>query len=111
MFDFVTKYTFSWPVKVITPQADGTTTEGTFTASWEAQDTRELNAFQAEHPKGSIYALLEKALKSVDGLNDGGKPMALTPDNLDRIVATPNVSAALVASYWDAVSGKLREKN
>jgi len=111
MFDFTTNYTFKWPVVVKLPQLDGTFKEQTFEAVWKAQDSNEVAKAQAAHPKGAMYALLEMALESTVGLNDGGSEMAINPANLDRIVGATPYAMGLCASYWDAMNGRLREKN
>ncbi len=111
MFEFRANPEFSWPVKVQTPQPDGTFAEERFTAQWQVQNSAELNAYQVKHPKGAIAALFEKALKGWSDISVDGSPMAFTAENVDLLANTPHVAAALVASYWDAVNGKLHEKN
>ncbi len=110
MFDFVSKFPFASAVKVRRPQPDGSIKEFTFTAKWEAQDRNELNAFQQQHAKGSTYALLEMALKGLEGITEGGTAMENGPATWEKFIATDDVAVALVASYWEPLQG-LREKN
>jgi hypothetical protein len=111
MFDFQPNPTFAWPVRVVLPQADGGTKEESFTATWQAQPSDELRAFQAAHPKGAVAALLEKALKGWSEINVNGAALPYTPENVAMLADQPFIANALVASYWNALSGALREKN
>lgn len=112
MFSFNATPTFTALVEVWEP---GATAAQTFTGRFQAIPTAETERLQgAGVPVAQIAAANREWLRAIfvgwdDDLTVDGAPLAVTPANLEMVLAAPWVQSAVTLAYLRSVAGAARK--
>ncbi|MBF0165191.1 MAG: hypothetical protein HQM01_11950 [Magnetococcales bacterium] len=108
MFTFTDHHEFVWPVRVLAPENGAQKEIGGFDARFLLLPVDRV----AELSCAGDEALLTGIVTGWDGIRaEEGQELPFSPENLKLLGNNPCVRAAIFRGYFEAASGKAREKN
>ncbi|MBF0261092.1 MAG: hypothetical protein HQL97_04510 [Magnetococcales bacterium] len=108
MFTITKNRSFTWPIRVLSPESGERREIGEFNAYFRLLDLAETNALGAQ----GDTAFLSAILVGWDGVvQEDGLAYPYTPEHLATLIDFIPVRAALLNAYHVAISGGAREKN
>jgi hypothetical protein len=108
MFKLSANPRYSWPVSVEIPADGGTYDEAAFTVVFRRGTVEEYQALYKRMETGELNfvdAAKEVVLGWDEVVDDGGEPIAFTPQALDGMLQVPRVAEAIFWAYIRSASG------
>lgn len=109
MFKMSDKTTVKWPVNVEIPQDGGKVLANRFTVEFKLLDQDQIDIVTRE--TGNDRQFLQQVIHDWpdEVADETGQPLPCTPANIDRLTKIPYVRRALLAAFFEAVTGAVRK--
>lgn len=108
MFKLSDKTSVKWPVNVEIPQDGGKTLANRFTVEFRLLDQYEIDALSADTRNDQEF--LRGVIIDWEDVADAvGDPLSCSALNITRLTNVPYVRRALLAAFFEAISGAARK--
>lgn len=108
MFKLSDKTSVKWPVNVEIPQDGGKTLVNRFTVDFKLLDQDEIDALSSDTRNDQEF--LRGVIIDWEGVADEtGEPLSCIAVNVTRLTKVPYVRRALLAAFFEAISGAARK--